>query len=144
MNNQDPNMMNQPQMPMQPVNPGPGPGDGQAKTGMILGIISIVLSVVSDFMAFAPIVGVIMSVVALVAGIVGLVMAVKGGNANAKAGYPKGGAATAGIVCVIIGIVFSGISVACTGCWACAVCTVQNAGGKVAKELSKALASYKL
>lgn len=138
MNNQAPNM-NQ-----APVNPGPGPGDNQARTGMILGIVSIVLSIVSDCLAVAPIVGLILSIISLVCGIVGIVMAVKGGNANAAAGLPKGGMATAGLVCGILGIVFSGIAVACTGCWACAVCTIKNSGDQIINELSKALTSYKV
>lgn len=128
MNNEAPNM-NQ-----APVAPGPGPGDNKARTGMILGIVSIVLSIVADCLALAPIVGLILSVIALACGIVGIVMAVKGGNMNAAAGLPKGGMSTAGIVCGIIGVVFSGIAVACTGCWACAVCTVKNAGEAAVKQ----------
>lgn len=71
-----------------------------AAASLVLGIVSLVCSIFS------------FSFVGLPVGIVGIILSVV-----AKKSTPKNGLATAGLVCSIIGTVFSAIVfVACAGC----------------------------
>lgn len=102
----------------------------KGQLGMILGIVSIVLSVLAYIIPGG--LSIVAIVVALACGILGIIFGVQG----RKAGDSKG---TAGLVTGIIGTVFAGITFACVGCAAlCAMCVVNEVGnglGELANEL---------
>ena len=84
------------------------PGDKSATLSLVMGILSIVLSLFG-----------VLSIFAIATGITGIILAIEA----RKRGY-VGGKATAGLVCSIIGLALSGIIfISCFACWACAVCT---------------------
>ena len=86
---------------------------GKAKAGLVLGIISCVLAVISwSIFTWA-------ALVALPLAIVGLVLSAKAGKAQ------KSGVATAGLILGIIATVLSGIGMACV---ICAICVIIGVG----------------
>ena len=104
-----------------------GPGSGQAIVGMVLSIISIPASILSGVFIYLGIYAMIIDAVALGLGITGLVMSAVGGSKNMRAGYVRGGASVAGIVCGIVGVSFGAVMLACTGCVSTAYCTAESA-----------------
>lgn len=90
--------------------------NGLSVTSLVFGIVSIVLSWVS-----------ILNIVTLVLGIVGIVLGVKG---RKKAPVGKTGLATAGLICSIIGTVFSAI-----GFFTCTLCVICSCGAAGATSL---------
>ena len=93
--------------------------------GMICGIVSIALSILTYVF---PTVGLVLSLIALAAAILGIVFGVKGRKDEANKGM-----GTAGLVTGIIGVVFAGITVACVGCAACALCAAGSAVNDLAQ-----------
>lgn len=86
---------------------------GKAKAGLVLGIVSCVLAVISWFIFSWA------ALVALPLAIVGLVLSAKAGKAQ------KSGVATAGLILGIIATVLSGIGMACV---ICAICVIIGIG----------------
>ncbi|MBO4889547.1 MAG: hypothetical protein J5574_01030 [Lachnospiraceae bacterium] len=84
------------------------PGKGMAIASLVLGILGVC---VGWFYG-----------VGCVLGIIGIVLAVKSGNTDQAAGFPKSGLATAGLVLSIIAVVTG------AGCLICTVCTGAAAG----------------
>ena len=80
---------------------------GKAKAGLVLGIVSCALAVIS-WVIFTW-----AALVALPLAIVGLVLSAKAGKAQ------KSGVATAGLILGIIATVLSGIGMACVICAIC-------------------------
>lgn len=103
-------------MPQIPQYDGPEPGRQLSMTGMILGIISIVLALICNLFAGVTVVANTIDTIAILCGIAGIVLGVMGGNQNASYGAPRGGMSIAGIVCGIMGILLGGVSLACIGC----------------------------
>ncbi len=83
---------------------------------MIIGIVSIVLSIIGDATAEYIVMPIILVFIALAAGIVAMVLGVKA----RKDPTASRGMATAGLVTGIVGTVYAGISVACVIC--CVAC----------------------
>lgn len=83
---------------------------------MIIGIVSVVLSIFGDAMTSNAVLAIILVFVALAAGIVAMVLGVKA----RKDPTASRGMATAGMVTGIVGTVYAGISVACVIC--CVAC----------------------
>ena len=92
------------------------PGRQFAMVGMILGICSIGLALISGALAIQTGVATVMNVLSIISGIGGIILGVMGGNQNAAYGVPRGGMAAAGLVCGIIGLVLGGLAFACIGC----------------------------
>ncbi len=89
--------------------------------GLILGIVSVAVSVISNFLPLTiALYGFIFHIVGIVAGIVAMVLSVKAGKVN------KTGATTAGLVLGIIGLVLSAILF--LSCGLCQICVVLGAG----------------
>ena len=111
--NQQPFQNNQQQYPNQPqLPPSSFPGKGLCITGMVLGIVSLI------FCWFYMI-----NTVSLVTSIIGVICASMGRKKARMAGISSG-IGTAGLVCSIIGLVFSAIFFfACTVC----ICTAETA-----------------
>ena len=101
---------------------GRGPGSGQAVTGMVMTVISIPLAIASGIFFWLGIYALIADAAALVLAIVGITLSASGGTKNMRAGYVRGGASIAGIVCGIIGIVLATVMFTCTGCTTIAYC----------------------
>ena len=87
---------------------------GKAKAGLILGIVSCVLAVISWFIFTWA------ALVALPLAIVGLVLSAKAGKA-AKANGQKSSVATAGLVLGIVATALSGVGMACVICASCVI-----------------------
>lgn len=89
------------------------PGRTVSMRGMILGICSIVLAVISIFFSGIPLAANIINISALLCGIGGIVFGAVGGNQNISYGMPRGAMSWSGILLGILGILASGISFAC-------------------------------
>ena len=91
---------------------------GLSITGLVLGIVALVLGWFS-----------ILSLVALPMAIVGLVLSVKGGKKAVAATGAKYGVATAGVVIGIIAVILNAILfLTCGLCGLCAMCALDAAG----------------
>ncbi len=100
-------------MPNLPNYSGEEPGRAVAMRGMILSICSVVLALICNFFAGAPVAANIINIVALICGIGGIVFGVMGGNQNISYNMPRGAMSWTGIILGIIGILISGVSFAC-------------------------------
>jgi len=89
-------------------------GKGLSVTGLVLGIVAVVLAWFY-----------MVNIVALVCGIVGIICAAKGKGMAKAAGAPTG-LGTAGLVLAIIGTVLAGIGV--FSCTLCVLCAAGTAG----------------
>lgn len=89
---------------------------------MIIGIVSVALSVFGDAISVTGIVALILIFVALAAGIAAIVLSVKARKAPAT----SRGMANAGLITGIIGTVFAGISAICV--ISCVICVTSAVG----------------
>lgn len=89
-------------------------GKGLSVTGLVLGIVAVVLAWFY-----------MVNIVALVCGIVGIICAAKGKGQAKAAGAPTG-LGTAGLVLAIIGTVLAGIGF--FSCTLCVLCAAGTAG----------------
>ncbi len=103
-----------------------GPGSRLAMIGMVMAILSIPAAIASGFLFFLGVYSLIIDGAALILGIVGLAVSVAGGTANIRAGFVRGGASIAGMVCGIVGVALATIMFSCTGCATIAYCNAQN------------------
>lgn len=113
------------------------PGKQMITISIICGAVSLVFSLILSWMLsfIHPVVGAIFPVIGLVASIVGLIAAITGSKQARSVGI-QSGAATAGLVLSIIGMVFCFIFAIACSCTACAYCQAEKALGDISDAFS--------